>query len=92
MYSSTNDNIYQLLPTQIVQRRVISRVKSLLKRDRHGLQLRLFTSWAMRLGHNSQVCSAQWGESGAFSVLECRPSGVGVADSVKGDACMDASR
>lgn len=46
----------------------------------------------MRLGHNSQVCSAQWSESVAFSVLEYRLSGAGVADSVKGDACMDASR
>jgi hypothetical protein len=35
MYSSTNEYI-RLLPTQIVQRRVISRVKSLLQRVRHG--------------------------------------------------------
>jgi hypothetical protein len=40
----------------------------------------------MRLGHNSQACSVQWGESGAFSARACRPSGAGVADSVKGDA------
>jgi hypothetical protein len=46
----------------------------------------------MRLGHNSQACSAQWGESGALSVREGRPSGAGVADSVKGDARVYASR
>jgi hypothetical protein len=46
----------------------------------------------MRLGHNSQAYSAQWGESGALSAQEYRPSGAGVAGSVKGEARMYASR
>jgi hypothetical protein len=45
----------------------------------------------MRFVHNSRAYSAQWGENGALSARECRPSGAGAADSVKGDACMYAS-